>query len=373
MVASAEKNNAAPRTVIRLLVALTVLMFAMNITLAAEEPVAEDHGLGVDLNHYFIPSTAIDTTEIPNIVLKVTDRGQDPLPYYQLAKDVYMFFGNIAEVDQYNRGWNGNAGFVVTSAGVVVIDSLGTPRLGQRMIATIKRVTDKPIKYLILTHNHPDHSYGAVAFRKLGGVTIIGHKGTLDYIRSDQIDSSVVYRRELIKEDMTGFEGVKPDILVNDKRFSRYDLKSGDRTIHIYNVGQHHSYGDLVVHFKEDNVLWISDLAFNQRTTFMGDGDSRQAIDAQSWVLTRFADVKLMIPGHGSAQTRPFPMVTKTQSYIKRLRKKMLEALARDIDLMQAVDQSGLDDWKNSRLYDLNHRSNANFVYQELEMESFNQ
>lgn len=304
-------------------------------------------------------------------MLKETDRADNPLPYFKLAKDVYIFFGNIAEVDQYNRGWDGNTGFVVTSAGVVVIDSLGTPKLGQRMIATIKRVTDKPIKCLILTHNYLDHSYGAIAFRKLGGVTIIDHKGTLDYIRSDQIDSSVAFRRSFIKKDMEGFEGVKPDILIKGKRFLQYDLKFGDRTIHIYNVGQHHSYGDLVVHFKEDDVLWISDLAFNQRTTFMGDGDSKQAIDAQSWILTRFENTKLMIPGHGSAQTSPYPMVTKTQSYMKRLRKMMLQAIAKDVGLMQAVKQAEFGDWKNSRLYELNHRTNANFVYRELELKNF--
>ncbi len=350
---------------------MALLLFCFGGAQAVEHPVTQAHDFGTDPDRYYLPPTAVDTAEVPNIVLKETDRADDPLPYFNLAKDVYMFFGNIAEVDQYNRGWNGNAGFVVTPAGVVVIDSLGTPKLGQRMIAAIKSVTDKPIKYLILTHNHPDHSYGAVAFRKLGGVTIIGHEGTLDYIRSDQIDSSVAFRRSFIINDMQGFDGVKPDIMISGKRFSKYDLKFGERTIHIYNVGQHHSYGDLIVHFKEDDVLWISDLAFNQRTTFMGDGDSSQAIETQSWVLTRFPDANLMIPGHGSAQIKPFPMISKTQSYMKRLREMMLEAIAKDVDLLQAVKQADFEDWKNVRLYNLNHRSNANFVYRELELENF--
>lgn len=319
----------------------------------------------------YLPNKAIDTNEIPNIVLKATDRADQPLPYYELKPNSYLFFGNIAEVDEYNRGWNGNAGFVVTSEGVVVIDSLGTPKLGQRMIATIKSITSKPIKYLIITHNHPDHYYGAIAFQKLGGVTVIAHQGTLDYIRSDQIESSVAYRRSLIETDMQGFEGVPPDIIIDGKRFSKYNLEVGNRTFHIYNVGQHHSAGDLVVHVKEDDVVWISDLAFNQRTTFMGDGNSKQAIEVQDWLLTRFAGASLMVPGHGSAQTKPFPMVTKTQSYMKRLRLRMLAAIAKDIELMQAVDQADFKDWKDIRLYDLNQRANANFVYRELELENF--
>lgn len=353
-----------------LLVLLTASMWWYSAN-AASKNKPERHSFGTDPDRYYLPKKAIDTTEIPNIVLKETDSTEKPLPYFQLKKNVYMFFGNIAEVDEFNRGWNGNAGFVVTPEGVVVIDSLGTPRLGLRMIATIKSITDKPVKYLIITHNHPDHSYGAVAFRKLGGVTIIAHQGTEDYINSDQIEGSVAFRRSFIESDMQGFEGVSPDITVSGKRFSKYDLKFGGRTFHIYNVGQHHSSGDLVVHAREDDVVWISDLAFNQRTTFMGDGNSRQAIEAQDWLLKRFANASLMVPGHGSAQTKPFPMVSKTRSYVHRLRGKMLDAIAKDIDLSEAVDQADFPDWKDTRLYDLNQRTNANFVYRELELENF--
>lgn len=331
----------------------------------------ERHGFGTDPNRYYLPEKAIDTTEVPSIVLKESESGEQPLPYFRLQKNVYMFFGNIAEVDEFNRGWNGNAGFIVTSEGVVVIDSLGTPRLGQRMIATIREVTNKPIRYLIITHNHPDHSYGAAAFRELGNVTIIAHRGTLDYIDSDQMDGSVAFRRSFIEADMKGFKGIEPDVIINGKRFSKYELKIGNQIFQIYNVGQHHSAGDLVVYDKKNNVVWISDLAFNQRTTFMGDGDSKQAIEAQSWLLTHFVNASLMVPGHGSAQTQPFPMVLKTQSYMKRLRAKMLEAITNDVDLFDAVKQARFPDWETIRLYELNQRNNANFVYRELELENF--
>ncbi len=352
---------------------LVVWVVLLNTALAAQgqQGVPPAHGFGTDPSRYYVPKKAIDTTEIPNIVLKATDRANAPLPYFKIAKDTYFFFGNIAEVDQYNRGWNGNAGFVVTSDGVVVIDSLGTPKLGKRMIATIRSVTDKPIKYLIITHNHPDHSYGASAFRQLGGVKVIAHAGTLDYIRSEKIDDSVAFRRTFIKQDMIGFVGVAPDIPISGKRFSSYRLKTGDKTFIIYNTGQHHSFGDLVIHQVDQQVVWISDLAFNQRTTYMGDGSSRQAIEAQDWLLARFGKAKLMIPGHGSAQTSPFPMVKRTQSYIKRLRATMRRAVIDGLDLLSAVDRADFADWRSTRLYKLNQRANANFVYREVELEEF--
>ena len=330
-----------------------------------------EHPFGTDPGYMFYPDTAIDTEEVPNIVLKAEDSPDDPLHYYQLLPNTYFFYGNIAEVDENNRGLSGNAGFVVTSEGVVVIDALGTPKLGNRMIATIRTVTDKPITHLIITHNHPDHAYGAVAFAELGDVTTIAHAGQNKYLGSVVMDRSVAYRRAFIPGDMEGFRPIKAAIQLGDERFSKYTVKSGDRTFDIYSVGAHHSHGDLIVHQVEDGVVWISDLAFNNRVTFMADGDLEQAIEGQTWLLDSFADAKLMIPGHGSAQTPPFPMVTRTRGYMQRLRDMMTEAIENDVGLQAAIDQATFEDWKAVRLYDLNHGKNASFVYRALEMELF--
>ena len=318
-----------------------------------------------------LTQNAVDSSAIPETVISPSDAGNKPLPYYKIAADTYFLYGNIAEVDAKNRGFNGNAGFVVTRDGVVVIDSLGTPKLGRRLISTVRQITNLPIRYLILTHNHPDHSYGAIAFRKLPGIKIIGHEGTLDYLNSDNLQGSVAFRRQLIGPDMRGFEGVTPDILVGGKRFSKYTVTLGGKTFAIYNTGQHHSFGDLVVHQVEDQTLWISDLAFNNRATFMGDGHSGELLEAMDWLRHGFPDTRLMIPGHGSAQTPPFPMVEKTFNYVKRLRDEMRSAVKAGQDLETAVRLSDFSDWHDAPLYHENHKKNANFIYLEMEQESF--
>lgn len=318
-----------------------------------------------------LPQRAVDTAEIPAIVISARDPASKSLPYYRIAPDVYFLYGNIAEADGKNRGFNGNAGFVVTGEGVVVIDSLGTPKLGRRLIATVRKVTDKPIRYLILTHNHPDHSYGAVAFRRLPGIRIVGHAGTLDYLNSDNLQSSVAFRRSILGADMKGFKGVEPGILVGGEIHSHYDFTLGGKTFAVFNAGHHHSFGDLVVHQVEDQILWISDLAFNNRSTFMGDGHSGAALEAIDWMRRTFPDVRLMVPGHGSAQTPPFPMVEKTYAYIKRLRDEMRAAVEAGQDLESAVRLSDFADWHATPLYHENHKKNANFIYREMEQEVF--
>jgi glyoxylase-like metal-dependent hydrolase (beta-lactamase superfamily II) len=321
----------------------------------------------------FLPANAIDTDEIPRIVLDAGAPDNRPLPYYRIGTATYLLYGNIAQVDAENRGWNGNAGFIVTGQGVIVIDALGTPRLGRRLMATIASVTDQPVRYLIITHNHPDHAYGAAAFQGRDGVTVIAHAGMLEYTDSAAQQRSVDYRREILGDDMAGFESVKADVYIDGERFDKQRIQLGAQVLDIYNAGRHHSYGDLVIYQANDGILWISDLAFNQRTTFMGDGDSGQILEAQAWLMQQFTDVVLMVPGHGSPQTSPFPMVEKTRHYVERMRAAMRRAVEEGVSLLDAVEQTDFEDWKDVPLYESNQRANANFVYREMEQSFFNE
>jgi len=82
----------------------------------------------------------------------------------RLAPGVYAVLGDTG------RGSEGrpNAGFIVTDEGVVVVDALASPREGEALLRTIRGVTRQPIRWLVLTHHHPDHTFGAVVFRRAG-------------------------------------------------------------------------------------------------------------------------------------------------------------------------------------------------------------
>lgn len=95
---------------------------------------------------------------------------------------VYYIVGLSGVPDSVNQGHTSNAGFVVTDAGVVVFDALGTPALGYRMLERIREVTDKPIKYIVVSHYHADHIYGLQAFKDhAGNPPVVAQRGTLGY------------------------------------------------------------------------------------------------------------------------------------------------------------------------------------------------
>lgn len=356
--------------------ALVGLLAALSGTVYGIDTPALDgalvsRGAGERTDRHQLPAQAIDTGSLPVTRLTAADSDSATLPLYRLAPDTYFLYGNIATLDADNRGFNGNAGFVVTGAGVVVIDALGTPKLGRRLIATIRSVTEQPIKYLILTHNHPDHAYGAGAFAALEGISIVGHRGLLAYRGSETMQRSVDYRRELLPQDMAGFSFVEPDIYSPEQTFQALRLELGGQRFDIYNVGQHHSHGDLVVHQLDTGILWVSDLAFNQRVTFMGDGHSGAAIEGQDWLLQQFSDARLMVPGHGSAQRPPFPMVGETRDYIQQLRDRMKRKVTAGVPLLDALEDAAMPAWQDLPLYDENQRANASFIYREMELEFF--
>src|SRR5262245_51525997 len=102
----------------------------------------------------------------------------------QLSPSAYFVRGEAGLPSLENRGFTSNAGFVVTTEGVVVFDSLGTPTLGQELLDAIRRITPLPVRRVIVSHYHADHFYGLALF-KAGGAEIWAHKGARAYLEGD--------------------------------------------------------------------------------------------------------------------------------------------------------------------------------------------
>ena len=98
----------------------------------------------------------------------------------RVSEHAWYVLGDSGMASGANQGFNSNAGFVVTRDSVVVIDALGTPPLGEALLAAIRKISDKPIRRVILTHYHADHFYGLPAF-KAAGAQVWAHRAGRDY------------------------------------------------------------------------------------------------------------------------------------------------------------------------------------------------
>lgn len=281
-----------------------------------------------------------------------------------VAPDIWFVQGEAAMGSAANRNFISNAGFVVTDAGVVVIDALGSPTLAEELIAEIRRVTPQPIRYVIVTHYHADHIYGLQAFKAVGA-TIVAHQAGREYLSSD----TARLRLEASRQDLFPWIDEKTRVLAADRWLDaeQTTLRVGSYDFQIRHVGPAHTSEDLVVFVPKRDVLFAGDLAFQGRIPYVGQADSKQWIAS----LTQLIDfkAKLVIPGHGPVSTDPAADLLLTRDYLAHLRKSMGDA-ARDLEPFdEAYARTDWSRFERLPLFKAVNRMNAYNTYLLMEQQ----
>jgi len=241
-----------------------------------------------------------------------------PFVARRLAEGVYAVMGDTG------RGSEGrpNAGFIVTREGVVVIEALASPRQGEALLRTIRGVTRQPVRWLVLTHHHPDHTFGAIVFRR-AGAKVIAHPDRQMLASEGGEDALVAdWVRVMGLDAMRGFEFADtPDRPVTTSD----SLLLGGRTIVISHPGAGHSAGDLIVWLPKERVLFAGDLLIEDGVTMVVDGSARDLERGLAKIDS--LQPRVAVPGHGAIPARPGDLVARTRAYITGLESDMRAAI----------------------------------------------
>jgi glyoxylase-like metal-dependent hydrolase (beta-lactamase superfamily II) len=289
------------------------------------------------------------------------------------GKPVWYSTGNPGIPGKDNEGNTSNAGFVVTSDGVVVFDALGTPSLGWALLQEIRKATDKKIRYVVLSHYHADHIYGLQAFRDHSDATIVAQERSGEYrdneeTADEKANQRLDQRRAALSPWVDGNTRVVPPDLTFNQRMT---IALGDRRLTLLYAGPAHSSSDIMMMVEPDGVLFAGDIVQNSRIPFMNSDD----VSTTQWLhaLDEVAklDPKLIIPGHGRTSTQAKQAIAFTRDYIQYVRDKMAAAVQNWTDFDVAYDQADWSKYRDMPAFASNNRGNAYRIYLELEQSQF--
>ena len=240
--------------------------------------------------------------------------------FIELAEGAY---GYTAEGDP-------NSGVIIGEDSVMVIEAQATPRMAEDVIAKVRSVTDKPIKYLVLTHYHPVRVLGAAAYQ---ADEIITSFKTWEMIqeRGQQDWASEFGRFPRLFRGHESIEGLTYPTMTFTEKMT---IDLGNKKVELLHIGEGHTRGDIIAWLPEEKVCFAGDLVEYGATPYCGDAQLKK------WprTLERLAKMgpKAMVPGRGDALTSEsqcIAAINGTKEYTSLLYELAKQSVAAGEDL----------------------------------------
>ncbi len=278
----------------------------------------------------------------------------------EVIPHVWSAIGATAPPTYDNAGHNNNLSFIVTDDGVVVINAGASTQLAKALHTEIKKITDQPVK-LVINENGQGHAMLGNGYWKQQGVPILAHEDAATAFEESGGQSLDRHER-ILKEKADGTELVGPTETFSDRR----EIKMGDFTIEVLNLGPAHSPGDTMVWLPEQKLVISGDMAFHERMLPIFD-DTDTAAWLETWEAFEALGAVYIIPGHGHP-TNMDQVRRYTKDYLVHLRGKIREHIDKGGELKDAyyVDQTP---FKHLDTYQELATRNAGRVFEQMEFE----
>lgn len=238
----------------------------------------------------------------------------------RLAEGVYALVANTLFTD--------NSGFVVGRDAVLVVDSQFNGRMGQQVIDAVRRVTDKPIRYLVNTNAFGDHTLGNYVFPP--STQIVAARSTVTALRAT--NAAEIGRRmaSTVGNDPHVFDGVElrvPDVAFDDA----WSTDLGGMRVEVRFFGPGMSPNDTVVYVPSARVAWTGNLVFGAGTIPWAQSGGIAAYQQTIDRLARTFDIATIVPGHAALTTGE--ILTRYQQYLAAIRREASTAVGKGVTM----------------------------------------
>ncbi|MFQ5380589.1 MAG: MBL fold metallo-hydrolase [Dehalococcoidia bacterium] len=221
-----------------------------------------------------------------------------------------------------------NAGFITGEQATVAIDTLGTERRSRAFFEAIARTSDKPLRTLVSTHSHADHTHGN--YLAPAGTTIVGHELCREEMLAANLEA---LKMSFPTADFGDVEYAPPTVTFAD----RITLYSDDLRVELIHFGPAHTTNDVVAWLPDRKVLFAGDLAFNGGTPFAMAGSVAGWLDVIPEL--RALPATTIVPGHGPVcGPEVFDTVEAYLTFVMELARRGREEGVAPLDLARATD-----------------------------------
>jgi quinoprotein relay system zinc metallohydrolase 2 len=285
---------------------------------------------------------------------------QKALSVTEIAPGVFVHIGAIALMTRENEGAIANIGFIVGQDAVAVIDTGGSVREGRELLAAIHARTDKPIRYVVNTHGHPDHVFGNAAFSASGAV-FVGHRNLPQALTTRGQFYLDNFRKIMGNELIDEVRIIPPTLLVDGTL--RLDLGARPLVLEAWPVA--HSDSDLTVIDEMSKTLFAGDLVFLDHIPVM-DGSIRGWLQIMGKLGGQTA--QRVVPGHGPVSKWPAALAGERR-YLETLAADVRALVKRGAAINVAADTAAASERPNWQLFDDYNARNATAAFSEIEWE----
>lgn len=292
---------------------------------------------------------------------KITARAETPMAFTEVASGVFVHQGRYELQSPENKGDMANASFIIGSDAVAVIDTLGSAKVGRELRSAIKALTDKPIRYVINSHMHPDHVFGNAAFKE-DNPQFVGHHKLARGL-SERASQYLAANKEMLgPEAFAGCEIILPTVSVQD----RLSLDLGGRTLLLEAQKTAHTDNDLIVTDSATDTVFLADLLFSGAIPTL-DGSIRGWLALIEQLEQRKA--ARVIPGHGPHAMHLPEAMRDEQRYWSVVAADVRKLIKEGKTIQDATKSAGFSERGKWELFDQYHVRNVTAAFAELEWE----